>query len=185
MFIVIPVSAMASFLDARALASAPAIPSDSGCFFSAGGCSSTCSNIGCSVITKCYVLVQYKFTLCRALPARILSIKLALASLTTGRLDDGLFAWDGGGGGPPLLTGGGGGGAGTLTGGGGGGAGTLPPPPYLDGGGGGAERDGGGGPECPCEGGGGGAVLLGGGGGAPRLCGGGGGGACPLRRPPP
>ena len=41
-FILIPVSAMTSFLDARALARAPAIPLDSGCFFSAGDCSSTC-----------------------------------------------------------------------------------------------------------------------------------------------
>ena len=66
------------------------------------------------------------FTFCRVLPARMLSIRLALASVTTGRLEDRLFDCEGGGGGggPPLLTGGGGGGAGTLTGGGGGGAGT-------------------------------------------------------------
>ena len=95
-------------------------------------------------VTKEHRLLN--FTLCRALPARMLSIRSALALLTTGRLADGLFDWEGGGGGggPPLLTAGGGGGAGTLTGGGGGGAGTLPPP-CLDGGGGGAERDGGGG----------------------------------------
>ena len=97
-----------------------------------------------SMIDHQLLHIQYKFTLCRALSACRLSIKLALASLTTGRLDDSLFAWDGGGGRSPLLTRGG---AGTLppllTGGGRGRVGTLArgregAPQLCRGGGGGA-----------------------------------------------